>query len=109
MQGPDFVFVGFAKHVVALDRATGKLMWEWEAPKGRQYPAVLFDRDKLFVSLMGYTYCLDPWTGHVLWENELSGMGTGVATMAAAGGSTGSAQAAAAIAAQQAAAAASGG
>ncbi|MGI8905532.1 MAG: PQQ-binding-like beta-propeller repeat protein [Candidatus Sumerlaeaceae bacterium] len=78
----EMVFVGFGKHVVALDRATGTMLWKWQAPKGKAYPALLLDGDRLFVSLLGYTFCLDPYTGRVMWENYLPGLGMGVACIA---------------------------
>jgi hypothetical protein len=103
----ELVFVGFNKHVVALDRTTGRLIWRWKSPKGNAYPAILADGDQLFVNVMGYTYCLDPWTGRTLWQNELPGLRAGVACIATSRASTDPRRAAAAeFAAQQAAAAA---
>lgn len=105
----DMVFVGFSKHVVALDRYTGEMIWKWTFPKGGGYVALLLDGDRLIVSGQGYMYCLDPLFGQEVWNNPLEGMGTGVPCLASLNGnstiSTMSA-AAAAAAAQQAAAAA---
>ena len=80
------VFVGFNSRVVALDRETGQVVWQWRSPKGSGYTTVLLDGDRLMVSVMGYTYCLHPLTGEQLWFNELAGMGTGVASMASVWG-----------------------
>jgi outer membrane protein assembly factor BamB len=91
----DYVYVGFAKNVVALDRATGSLKWQWKIPKGRAYPALLVDGEQLFVSAMGYTYCLNAYTGRLVWENNLPGLGTGVACIATANGHTSPSSAAA--------------
>lgn len=85
----NMVFVGFGKYVVALDRDTGAKIWAWKSPKGMAYAAVLLDGDRLIVSVMGYTFCLEPLTGRVLWENDLEGLGTGVACITTARGSTG--------------------
>jgi len=85
----DLIYVGFGKRVVALNRDTGELLWEWTAPRGSGYAAVLVDGDRLIVSVMGYTYCLDPATGRQLWSNDLPGLGTGVACIATVRGSTG--------------------
>lgn len=82
------VFVGFNSHVVALDRHTGELVWEWKSPKGSGFVAVLLDGDRLIVSVQGYTYCLDPNTGAGLWSNPLSGMGIGIPCLASAYGTT---------------------
>lgn len=106
----DLLFVGFNSRVVALERDSGRLIWQWKAPQGRSsFVAVLLDVDRLFVSVQGYTYCLDPITGKQLWVNPLDGLGTGLPSLATAGGNTGAAASAAAaahIAQQQAAAAA---
>lgn len=82
------VFVGFNSRVVALDRHTGELLWEWKSPKGSGFVAVLLDGDRLIVSVQGYTYCLDPNTGAGLWSNPLSGMGVGIPCLASAHGTT---------------------
>lgn len=88
MQLSDLIFVAFGDRVVALQRDTGELFWQWEAPKGNVYPALLLDGDRLIVSVMGYTYCLDPATGTPMWRNDLPGLGTGVASLASVRGGT---------------------
>jgi outer membrane protein assembly factor BamB len=98
--------------VFALDRYTGELVWHWKSPKGsNSHVAVLVDGDRLIVSVNGYMYCLDPLFGQQVWQNELSGFGTGVPGLASARGQalSGAAAAAAAAAQQQAAAAGAGG
>ena len=80
------IFVGFNSRVAAVDRDSGATLWTWKSPKGTGYTTLLLDGDRLIVSIMGYTYCLVPATGEVLWFNELPGMGTGVATLASARG-----------------------
>jgi len=77
----ELVFVGFNKQVIALDRYTGDKVWDWKSSKGSGYPAVILDGDRLIVSVSGYTYCLEPTTGAVVWENELKGFGTGIASI----------------------------
>ncbi len=100
----DFVYVGFNRQVIALDRYTGEIIWDWKAPKSG-FTSLLLDGDRLIVSVNGYMYCLEPLHGDVVWTNELKGYGVGIATMASAAGSTGAAGGAA-QAQQQAAAAA---
>ena len=82
------VFVGFNSQIVALDRDTGELVWKWKSPSGSGYVAVLLDGDRLLVSVQGYTYCLIPESGHVLWTNRLEGLGVGVPCLASARGTT---------------------
>jgi outer membrane protein assembly factor BamB len=89
MKISDLLFVGFNSRVAALYKTDGQLLWSWEAPKGSGYAAVLVDGNQLFVSVNGYTYSLDPYTGQQRWLNTLGGMGTGVPCLASAmGGST---------------------
>ncbi len=80
------IFVGFNSRVVALHRDSGELIWQWKSPKGSGYVTLLLDGDRLIVSVVGYTYCLDPETGNQLWFNELSGFGSGVASLASVRG-----------------------
>ena len=82
----DMVFLGFNKRVAALDKRTGELIWEWTAPKGWSYVSLLLvDDETLIASVDGYTYRLDPATGHQVWQNDLPGFGTGVVSMVATG------------------------
>jgi outer membrane protein assembly factor BamB len=76
------IFLGFNSRVVALDRATGNILWNWKCPQGTsEYVALLLDGDQLVVSVQGYTYCLNPLTGEEIWRNPLKGFGVGVPTM----------------------------
>jgi len=104
----DLVFVGFNSRVVALHRETGEVQWTWKSPKGRSgYVAVLLDGDRVIASVQGYTYCLDPLTGNLLWQNPLKGTGLGIPSVVSMRGNSGSSGAAAILAQQQAAAAGS--
>ncbi|MDA7978359.1 MAG: PQQ-like beta-propeller repeat protein [Pirellulales bacterium] len=103
----DLVYLGFNSRVIALDRETGDIHWEWNSPKGTSdYVAVLLDNDRLICSVRGYTYCLDPITGAQLWSNPLKGKGHGIPSLTSLYGNSGTTAAAAMIAAQQQAAAA---
>ena len=104
----EFVFVGFNRRVIALDRFDGQIVWEWKAPEGSGYPAVLLDGDRLIIGMNGYIYCLDPLYGQEVWSNPLKGKGMGITSVVSVRGAAG-ADPAAAEAARQQAAAASGG
>jgi outer membrane protein assembly factor BamB len=81
------VFTGFNKRVAALSLTSGEVLWDWVCPKGSGYVSLLLADDQhLIVSAVGYTYCLDPLTGAQRWFNELSGYGTGVASLVSSGG-----------------------
>jgi outer membrane protein assembly factor BamB len=73
----DLIFVGFRGYAMALHRDTGELVWCNSRLHGG-YTSMLLDGDRLIVSCDGYTYCLNPLTGDVLWHNPLNGYGTGV-------------------------------
>lgn len=98
----DIAYVGFNSRVVALDRYTGAILWDWKSPKGTStHVAVLLDGDRLIVSVQGYMYCLDSIDGRQLWANPLKGLGVGIPSLASIHGNSGSAAAAALIAQQQ--------
>jgi outer membrane protein assembly factor BamB len=101
MEIAEMVFVAFNKNIVALDQTTGSTLWTWKMPHGSQYPTLLVQNERLFVCAMGYTFCLDPITGTLLWENDLPGMGVGVASIATLHSTSSSTRAAAAAAQEQ--------
>ncbi|QDU08280.1 PQQ-binding-like beta-propeller repeat protein [Gimesia aquarii] len=81
----DMLFVSFNSRVIALDRDTGDMIWNWKTPKGRSnYVSILVDDDQLFASVDGYTFCLDPLTGRQIWFNPLKGFGYGIPSLATA-------------------------
>lgn len=84
----DMVFIGFNRRVVALDRYSGDTLWDWKAPKGTGFVAIVLDGDRLIVSVQGYTYCLDPLFGQEVWSNPLKGYGIGIASVVTTRGSS---------------------
>ena len=82
----ELLFVGFNKRVAALDKRSGEIRWQWEAPEGSYYVSLLLDGDDLFVSVNGYTYCLNASTGQQVWLNPMKGFGTGVTSLASTRG-----------------------
>ncbi len=74
----ELIYVGFNSRIAALDRATGELVWDWKAPYGSGFVALLLDGEQLIASVQGYTWALDPSTGDTRWENQLKGFGYGV-------------------------------
>jgi hypothetical protein len=61
-------------------------VWQWKSPQGSGFTALLLDGDRLIASVQGYTYCLDPLDGRMMWQNSLSGFGTGVPSIASVNG-----------------------
>lgn len=84
----DLIYVGSNSRIAALDRVTGELVWDWKAPHGSGFVALLLDGEQLIASVQGYTWALDPSTGDTLWENQLKGFGYGVPCLVSTAGST---------------------
>jgi outer membrane protein assembly factor BamB len=81
----DLLFVGFNGRVVALEKRSGELVWDWKCPKpASQMIAILVEGERIYASSAGYTYCLDALSGEQLWDNPLKGLGTGVPCLATA-------------------------
>ena len=76
--------------MVALDRYSGEIVWDWKAPEGSGYVSVLIDGDRLVAGVNGYMYCLDPIYGQEVWRNPMKGFGLGVTSIASINGSTSS-------------------
>jgi len=84
----DLIFTGFSNRVAALIRNTGDIVWQWRAPQGTQYTTLLLDGDVLIVSVDGYMYGLNAYSGDLLWANPMKGFGTGVASLVSVNGTT---------------------
>ena len=104
----ELVYSGFNSQVFALHRSTGELVWDWRSPEGSGFVTIMIDGDQLIVSVNGYMYCLDAFTGRERWRNTLKGRGVGVSSLASVRAQAGSQMAQAAQQQQQAAAAAAG-
>jgi hypothetical protein len=78
MRIDQLIFVGLNGYVIALNRDTGKKVWECAELKSGPI-TLLLDGDRLIVSTNGYIYCLDPQNGRVVWNNPLKGYGVGIA------------------------------
>ncbi len=100
LQLSDLLFTGFNSHVAAVHRDTGEILWDWQAPHGSGFVSLLPDGDRLIVSVSGYLYALDAWSGAPLWMNEMKGFGMGVASLASISATTSPHLLAAAAAAQ---------
>ena len=102
----DLVYVGFNRWVLAMDRYSGEIVWQWKSPKGSGAVSLLLDGDRLIVSVSGFMYCLDPLYGQQVWKNPLTGKGVGVTCLTSLRGLPGTDHMLMAHAAQQAQAAA---
>ena len=78
----DLLFVSFGDTVIAVDRLDGSVVWKWKSSKSAGLVALLPSVDRLFVSINGYTWALDPTNGAELWFQPFKGEGMGVAMLA---------------------------
>jgi len=77
----DLVFVAFNGRAFAVDRYDGSKVWKVKFPKGSGFASLMLDGDRLIASIQGYTYCIDPWRGVILWTQEFSGEGMGIPSL----------------------------
>jgi outer membrane protein assembly factor BamB len=80
------IYLGIKGTVVALNRSTGEEIWR-TALKGSDFVSVVLDGNQLYATTKGEFFCLDTATGQPRWHNKLSGMGTGLITIATPTGS----------------------
>ena len=70
------LFIGINGTVLAIDRTTGRTVWETPLQRG-DFVNVVLDGGELYAATRGELYRLDPATGEVLWNNGLKGKGYG--------------------------------
>jgi outer membrane protein assembly factor BamB len=90
MAGLNAVYVGIKGAVVALDRATGSIIWNAYL-KGSDFVNVLVTDNEVYAATKGEISCLDISTGQLKWHNPLKGLGMGLVSLAFPGGQTGQA------------------
>jgi outer membrane protein assembly factor BamB len=78
------IYVGIRGAVVALDHATGAIVWSVELRRGTTFVPVFHESGRVFATSGGEVTCLDAATGRVLWHNPLKGFGLGPAMIAGA-------------------------
>ena len=84
MNSTDLLYVAFKRQVIALDKRTGKIVWDCDLAQGVGFVAMLVEDGRVYASCNGYTSCLDAVTGKFIWHNELKGMGIGIPCLATA-------------------------
>ena len=81
------VFVGTKGSVTAINKSDGREIWR-TALKGASYVMLAFDGNQIYAHTGGHLFCLDKISGEILWENDLPGLGYGLATLLVEGGYT---------------------
>jgi outer membrane protein assembly factor BamB len=77
----NLLYVGIRGTVLALDRATGQMVWDAKL-KGGDFVYVTLEGDDLIATSRGEVFCLDPSNGNVKWHNPLKGYGFGFLSVA---------------------------
>lgn len=108
METPDLLYAAVGRTVVAMDRFSGRPAWRVKLPRllGGSISMILPYGREVYVGRGGYVYCLDRFSGAVLWERGMGGSGN-LTLMSMGDRDTGQQQASAAFAAEARAAAAS--
>jgi outer membrane protein assembly factor BamB len=104
MDTPEILYAAAGRTVIALDRFNGRPVWRVKLPRmfGGNISMILPNGNEVYVARGGYLYCMDRFTGSVLWERGTDASG-GITLLAVADGNAqqqASSSAAAAAAAQ---------
>lgn len=83
MNFDDVLLCGVKRHVLALDKRSGAILWATKLPggTGSGFVAVVTDGNVVCAHANGQVHGLDFATGRLLWTNGLSGYGYGYASL----------------------------
>ncbi len=86
MNPSNYIFVGVAGQVAAIDKSSGQTFWTSKLKTGllagAGFVTLLVEDDKIYAHARGELYCLDIASGRILWTNGLKGMGNEIAPLA---------------------------
>ena len=87
MDSKDLLFVGIKSCVLALTRSDGHTLWSVKLPGvlGDSFVTLTSDEKNVYAYSKGRIHCIEILSGTVLWKNELSGFGYGVASISIPG------------------------
>src|SRR6185369_11036910 len=90
MKAPEIILIGVKHSVSAISRANGQVLWPTKLPGGigSDFVAVACDGERIFAHSSGQLFCMDLSSGRMLWTNELSGYGYGLASICVPGMAT---------------------
>ena len=81
------VYLGVKGSALALNRASGEILWKTRLAGG-DFVSLMLDGDAVLAATRGEIFCLDAASGSILWRNGLPGMGFGLISIATENGST---------------------
>src|SRR3954470_10840279 len=87
------LYVGVRGYVTAVDKKSGETLWHTKlktsfAVSGEGFVTLLVEDGRVFAHTYGRLFCLETESGDILWENELQGLGYGIASLAVEGSSS---------------------
>ena len=84
MKNPDdLLYVGTHGHVTAIGKQRGRKVWSTSLPNtGYDIVTLLVEDDAVYAISKGYLFAHDASTGHIMWKNDLKGLGHGYSTLA---------------------------
>ena len=77
MDTPELLYAAVGRTVMALDRFNGRPVWRLKLPRflGGNISMIIPHGKEVYIGRGGYVYCLDRFTGNVLWERGTGGSG----------------------------------
>jgi outer membrane protein assembly factor BamB len=74
--------------VLAFERETGRRLWQTALKSGwtsQDFVTLVADERRVFATTKGELFCLDLFTGSMLWTDGMTGLGYGIASLALPG------------------------
>ena len=87
MAQPDLIFIGIRGSVLALDKLSGRRVWETKL-KGSSFVTLLVEDNCVLAGAQGELFCLAANNGNILWQDGLKVYGFGLISIATANGSS---------------------
>jgi outer membrane protein assembly factor BamB len=87
MKPQEVILIGVKHSVSAVSKADGHALWTTKLPGGLggDFVTVASDGERVFAHSSGQLFCVDLWSGRLLWTNELRGYGYGLASICVLG------------------------
>jgi hypothetical protein len=90
MNSEHLIFLGVKSRVLAIAKRNGQIIWSTGLPggMGMGFVTLLSDGEYIFAHTHGLIHCLEMASGRLLWSNELTGCGYGIASLCLSNGAT---------------------
>jgi outer membrane protein assembly factor BamB len=81
------VLLGVKGTVLAFNQETGEQLWKQPLKPGMGEPfvTVIADAQRIYAHTGGEIFCLELSSGRILWQDGLTGLGYGIASLAIPG------------------------